>query len=175
MIPGSDMSVGPLMERLMANPSALVECVLQPVLEQLWRDGAFAAGGDKSPELAIASVLGNRLARVVATDGAPAPEGRREPSHHDEELALYEELSVRNSDVAAALGACDCWGQQLDCPFCDARGAPGWVAPDGPLFARYVYPAVKAFKSRAVLPRTARPNAQYQRKENGHVGRRLVR
>jgi hypothetical protein len=59
-------------------------------------------------------------------------------------LDHYEELLDRNGVLAAALGACDCWGQHIDCPVCGGVGGPGWIRPDERLFASYVRPALRA-------------------------------
>lgn len=43
--------------------------------------------------------------------------------------------------LAAALGACDCWGLRDDCPTCRGKGSSGWIDPDIDLFQEYVSPA----------------------------------
>ncbi|WP_116948896.1 hypothetical protein [Jiangella endophytica] len=45
--------------------------------------------------------------------------------------------------LAAALGACVCWGQDPGCPVCAGRGGSGWSDPDRELYAEYVAPAVR--------------------------------
>ncbi|MEU7864230.1 hypothetical protein [Nonomuraea sp. NPDC049141] len=120
------MSLGVLVQRVMANPMGFVETILQQILDQLARDGVFA-DSDTPPESLVATALGGRLARMVAADG---------PVEH-------EMLIGRNSTFAAAVGACDCWGQDGKCPLCEGAGTPGWVLPDQQLFTTYVYPAVK--------------------------------
>jgi hypothetical protein len=170
MTAAAGTNVGLLLERLVVDPSALVERVVQPVMEQLWRDGAAADDGDTPPELLIATALGNRLARVVASEQPPAPAGLPASSARPEQdLAHYEPLIERNSDLAAALGACDCWGEQLDCAFCEGAGTPGWILPDRRMFATYVYPAVRAFKKLGARSIAAGRHAHDHRKENGHV------
>jgi hypothetical protein len=59
-------------------------------------------------------------------------------------LEHYEELIQRNSLLAAALGACECWGDVDGCEICRGEGTPGWCRPDRRLFARFVRPAVRA-------------------------------
>jgi hypothetical protein len=163
--------VGLLLERLMVDPSALVERVVQPVLEQLWRDGAAADDSDTPPDLVIATALGNRLAQVVANDQSSAASLPASSAGPDRDLAHYELLLERNGDLAAALGACDCWGEQLDCPVCDGAGRPGWVLPDRRMFAAYVYPAVRAVKKLGAPSIATGHHAHDPRKENGHVER----
>jgi hypothetical protein len=89
--------------------------------------------------------------------------------HHAAELIVYENLIDRNSVLAAAVGACDCWGEQAECGFCGGAGAPGWVVPDRKLFASYVYPAVRAVSKGGVPQIGAERRTQIQRKENEHV------
>ncbi len=44
--------------------------------------------------------------------------------------------------LAAALGACECWGLRPGCARCWGDGAAGWVQPDPELFEEFVKPAV---------------------------------
>jgi hypothetical protein len=46
--------------------------------------------------------------------------------------------------LAAALGACECWGLRADCGLCLGRGSPGWTQPDPGLFDAFVRPAIEA-------------------------------
>lgn len=58
----------------------------------------------------------------------------------------YATLSHRDSAIAAALGACRCWGEQPDCEHCGGEGAPGWMLPDPDAFREYVQPAIDAVR-----------------------------
>jgi hypothetical protein len=58
------------------------------------------------------------------------------------ESAAHDVLVDRNVLLAAALGACDCWGEQPSCPECGGQGAAGWIPPDPDLYGEYVAPAV---------------------------------
>jgi hypothetical protein len=44
--------------------------------------------------------------------------------------------------LAAALGACECWGLRDDCDLCDGKGSTGWTQPDPELFDAFVGPAL---------------------------------
>jgi hypothetical protein len=44
--------------------------------------------------------------------------------------------------LAAALGACECWGQSTHCDLCQGYGSAGWTEPDPDLFDEYVRPAI---------------------------------
>jgi len=50
--------------------------------------------------------------------------------------------------LAAALGACECWGLLADCHVCQGRGSAGWTQPDPELFEEFVRPAVDRLPSR---------------------------
>jgi hypothetical protein len=45
--------------------------------------------------------------------------------------------------LAAALGACECWGLQADCDLCRGRGSAGWIEPEPELFDEFVRPAIE--------------------------------
>lgn len=50
--------------------------------------------------------------------------------------------------LAAALGACECWGLLADCDMCQGHGSAGWTRPDPELFEEFVRPAVDRLPSR---------------------------
>jgi hypothetical protein len=58
------------------------------------------------------------------------------------ESMSYTALANRNLVLAAAVGACECWGEEPVCPVCSGEGSAGWAEPDAQLFADYVEPAV---------------------------------
>lgn len=47
-----------------------------------------------------------------------------------------------NMLLAAALGACECWGLRADCQLCGGQGSAGWIRPDLELFEEFVRPAI---------------------------------
>ncbi len=47
-----------------------------------------------------------------------------------------------NALLAAALGACECWGLREACRTCQGRGSAGWAQPDPELFEEFVRPAI---------------------------------
>lgn len=159
MTAGETMNLGMPFDRAMIDPLALVERILQQALDQLAQEGALVGDGDRPPEELIATALGNRLARLITNESTPAAAGWSSNGHHADEPSVHDDLIDRNSLLAAAVGACDCWGEQVGCRLCGGDGAPGWVVPDKELFATYVYPAVRAI-SRRRAP---------HRKEIGHV------
>jgi hypothetical protein len=44
--------------------------------------------------------------------------------------------------LAAALGACECWGLLAGCVLCQGYGSAGWTDPDPGLFQEFVRPAI---------------------------------
>jgi hypothetical protein len=54
-----------------------------------------------------------------------------------------ERLADRCVLLAAALGACDCWGEDPGCEDCSGAGAVGWVPPEPEVYEEYVAPAVR--------------------------------
>jgi hypothetical protein len=47
-----------------------------------------------------------------------------------------------NMLLAAALGACQCWGLRAGCEICAGEGCVGWLQPDRELFDELIRPAV---------------------------------
>jgi hypothetical protein len=127
-----------LLQSVAADPAGLINGVLARVAGQFMQDGAAPNDNDPQPADLVASALGDWLARTISSGG----DGGQETGSGW--LSHYRELLDRNSALAAALGACDCWGQDRGCPVCNGAGMPGWLLPDEGLFAAYVQPAVSA-------------------------------
>lgn len=66
--------------------------------------------------------------------------------------ASEQDQEMRDRDVllAAALGACECWGRDAGCPMCAGEGGPGWTAPHPQLYHEYVAPAAAAMAAATV-------------------------
>jgi hypothetical protein len=158
-----------LLERVMADPFALCARVLEQVLERLASE--YAVGADEqAPEQSIALALGDRLADMLvetttAANGSSQSVGAAGPPLTDP----LEELFERDCALAAALGACDCWGELARCPICHGAGTPGWALPDRQLFAEYVHPALRALTKRDAGSAGAGEESTNGRKEDGHV------
>jgi len=163
------MNLGMPFDRVMIDPLGLVERILQQALDQLAQEGALASDGDRPPEELIATALGNRLAGLITSENSSPASRWPSQGRHADELVVYENLVDRNSLLAAAVGACDCWGEQVECQLCGGQGVPGWVVPDKELFACYVYPAVRAVSKRRASQIGAGRRTQNQRKEIGHA------
>jgi hypothetical protein len=138
------MDLSALLGRGLGDRLAFAERIVSEAIDRLADDPAFAAGDGTAGER-IAVALGNRLARLVL----------------DEESwsARYTDLVDRNLTLAAALGACDCWGENVDCETCAGDGRPGWLPPEPGLFAKYVKPvASKAARAAATI--TTHPSTE---------------
>jgi len=101
-----------LLDRVLPNPMGFVERVVEQLLDRL------ASAPVDGATVVSGTVLGGPAAR---------PDAR---------------LSERNFVLAAALGACTCWGEDAACAFCDGQGSAAWMSPDPELFDVYVRPAV---------------------------------
>src|SRR5688572_20386937 len=78
----------------------------------------------------IAEQLLERLA-------ANAPTGHPQPSEAtvvtDLQTAGFQLWEDHNLVLSAALGSCECWGEDPHCTSCSGAGTPGWVEPDAEL------------------------------------------
>jgi hypothetical protein len=168
MMGGEAVDLGSLLGRVAPDAMVLVERVLQQTQEQLTRNGALTANDQVSPDQVVVTALGNRLARIILNTDSSAAEDWSTVGFLADELSHYEELIDRNSVLAAALGACDCWGQHVSCRFCNGVGGPGWTLPDERLFASYVRPALHAATDPSGSSTLLQHEAQSRRKEGGN-------
>lgn len=60
----------------------------------------------------------------------------------------HQRLVDGNLLLAAALGACECWGHEPDCRECGGDGVTGWLPPDPQLFRELVAPALSRMGAR---------------------------
>lgn len=147
----------------MIDPMAILERTLQQILEGTPHWGVPANNGDTPAEELLTAVLADRLAGMIVDDESSTGADLGAGGYLSEKLAACEELVERNSAVAAALGACDCWGEDVHCPTCAGTGGPGWTVPDTGLFASYVHPAVRALKTSGAL----RPGSDHGQEDDG--------
>ena len=67
----------------------------------------------------------------------------------DEDVIVADQWAADQTPVdtnillAAALGACECWGLRADCDLCQGQGLAGWTQPDPELFEEFVRPAIE--------------------------------
>jgi hypothetical protein len=77
--------------------------------------------------------------------------------------SAHEGLADTNLVLAAALGACDCWGQDPECPICSGEGSAGWTEPDARLYAEYVEPAARRYAAERSHPSDQPANGRRDR------------
>jgi hypothetical protein len=104
-----------LLERLLPDPRGFADRVLHEIVERL-------------------------TSELPGRDEAAADQPAAVPAHDSVAVDL---LSDRNVLLAAAVGACECWGEDPDCPICSGRGSAGWTVPDVRLYQDYVEPAIQ--------------------------------
>lgn len=80
-----------------------------------------------------------QLTERLSTD--PRTESGTVVDSYDTEA--YDALVDRNVLLAAAVGACECWGYDPDCVVCRGAGSAGWVQPDARLFTELIEPAIR--------------------------------
>lgn len=77
--------------------------------------------------------------------------GASEQRTHRKIRELQTELDEAREMIdvlAEAIGACpDCFGGDDDCPVCHGHGTAGWQLPERELFAHFIVPAIRRFKS----------------------------
>ena len=151
------MELNALIGHIVPDSNALVESVFHHVQDRLASSGVLVDAANKPPDKMIATVVGNGIARMILNENPSVVGEECRAGDPNEETAYYEELVDRNVVLAAALGACVCWGREVDCPSCYGDGAPGWVSPDDQLFATYVHPAINAAKSQDTTVPTIKP------------------
>jgi hypothetical protein len=76
----------------------------------------------------------------LATEPSSLPGPGDFPKHYTQ---AHPQPEDHNLVLAAALGACECWGHDPDCADCAGAGFAGWVDPDARLYQEYVTPAIK--------------------------------
>jgi hypothetical protein len=104
--------------------------------------------------LADPTAFGQRLAeqammRFAQGDGTGG--GGPDPSRIvDATQYEPEHDSDTNVLLAAALGACECWGSRVECRVCHGEGSSGWTEPDVALFQKFVGPAVERLSAAGI-------------------------
>ena len=110
-----------LLEHVLPDPSGYAQRLLRQAATRLGQ-------GAQSP----ATTFYPAYATASAGDEDGAPQAR----------AVDNPLTDTNLLLAAALGACECWGLRASCGLCEGKGTAGWTDPDPALFDELVMPAV---------------------------------
>jgi hypothetical protein len=112
-----------LLEHVLPDPAGYAQRLALQAMTR-WGQSAEPNGRAFYPAAAQEDVT---VADIVVTPGQPG----------------QEEVPVDiNILLAAALGACECWGLRADCELCRGYGSAGWTEPDPELFEEFVRPAV---------------------------------
>jgi hypothetical protein len=119
-----------LLEHVLPDPGGYAQRLAMQVMTR-W--GQSAGSGASAFTAAAAAGYPGAAARditltdiVLTSDQEPAPEPPIDT----------------NMLLAAALGACECWGLRIDCNVCLGQGSAGWIHPDPELFDEFVKPAL---------------------------------
>jgi hypothetical protein len=134
-----------LLDRVLPDPMGFAERVIQQILDRV----AYPSPG------------GNPVT-VMTSSGEGVERG----------AGVNSALEEQNLVLAAALGACSCWGSDPDCALCAGHGCAAWMPPDPTLYDTYVAPAA----DRMSAPRTSTgagspqgvQNPGPEKKENAH-------
>jgi hypothetical protein len=134
-----------LLDRALPDPMAFAERVLQQILDRL----AYSSPG-ANPMTVMTSPGEGLQSGAAGTD------------------SLEEQTLV----LAAALGACTCWGSDPDCAVCAGHGTAGWMPPDPTLYDVYISPAADrmsdARQSAGVDARSGAPEPSTAKKGESH-------
>lgn len=117
-------AVETLLARVLADPGCFVERLLEQLMGRYTDPGGV-------PNAALDESTAPSPVWDVPSDSIGRPLGDRDVGTSNDSTLL----------VAAALGACDCWGTDPSCLVCHGEGVSGWTWPDVELFQEYVGPA----------------------------------
>jgi hypothetical protein len=119
-----------LLERVLPDPSGFAQRLLLQLMAQF---------GQSAQPGASAFDSGARAFYTAATgDDAAASNIVITPEPPDAD----DTPTNTNLLLAAALGACECWGLRADCDVCRGQGSAGWTEPVPDLFYEFVGPAI---------------------------------
>jgi hypothetical protein len=119
-----------LLERILPDPSGFAQRLLVQLMAQFGQSGETGAGAFNSSARAFYTAATSddvTTSNIVLTPEQPT---------------VDEPIAGTNLLLAAALGACECWGLQTDCDLCQGRGSVGWTSPVPELFDEFVGPAI---------------------------------
>lgn len=119
-----------LLERVLPDPSGFAQRLLMQIMAQFGQSGEpGAAGFDSGARAFYTTATGEDVPAdpiFISPEPPEADDGR----------------SSTNLLLAAALGACECWGLRADCDVCRGEGSAGWTEPVPELFYEFVGPAI---------------------------------
>jgi hypothetical protein len=133
-----------LLERVLPDPSGFAQRLLLQLMAQF---GQSAEPGTNAFDSGA-----NAFYTATAEEDTTPSEIFLTP----ERQSAYEAPASTNMLLAAALGACECWGLRAGCDVCLGRGSAGWTEPVPELFDEFVGPAI-ARQSDACADTLAQP------------------
>ena len=136
-----------LLEHVLPDPAGYAQRLALQVMTQ-W--GQSAPQGRGSSYASPASSASSARADIIIT-----PE-QREPDETPVDTNLL---------LAAARGACECWGLRAECEICRGSGSAGWLKPDPELFEEFVQPAVDRLSG---IADDREPDSAVTAREDGH-------
>jgi hypothetical protein len=118
---------------------------MQAMLERVLRDPTGFAD----------RMLGQIIARVRSPDGQQLVSGATMAADATSSASVIRNDQPAKDDtplntnvlLAAALGACECWGFRAGCGMCQGQGVSGWTQPDPALFDEFVKPAITRMRN----------------------------
>jgi hypothetical protein len=119
-----------LLERVLPDPSGFAQRLLLQLMAQFGDSAAPGAGASGSAARAFYTAATHENAaasNIVITPEQPDAD---------------EAPAGTNILLAAALGACECWGLRADCDVCQGQGSAGWTEPVPELFDEFIGPAI---------------------------------
>lgn len=119
-----------LLERALPDPSGFMRRLLLQLMAQLGQSGTPDADTFSSAARIFHAPAGGEDATASKIVITP------------EEPDAGQEPDGINILLAAALGACECWGLRDDCDLCHGLGSAGWTQPIPELFDEFVGPAI---------------------------------
>jgi len=111
-----------LLDHVIPDPAGYAQRLAMQVMARWGQSAEPNPGGSYSP---------TATQDVMRGDLVITPDPRDKETPVDTNLLL-----------AAALGACECWGLRSDCVVCRGYGSAGWTQPDPELFDELVRPAI---------------------------------
>jgi hypothetical protein len=122
-----------LLEHVLPDPSGFAQRLVMQAMAR-WGQSASSGASAYSP-------WPNDFYPVGATEGT-----RMGKTVIPSDQVIVEEAPIDiNMLLAAALGACECWGLRRECPLCGGHGAAGWAQPEAELFEEFIQPAIARF------------------------------
>ncbi|NUU18716.1 hypothetical protein HP550_15790 [Cellulomonas humilata] len=131
-----------LVMQVLPDPRGFADRVLSQLLDRLASDGS-------TPPLAM------QFPMSMSTPESPQP-----TTGQPDSAQPGGPFADRDAELAAALGACLCWGEDPECRTCEGDGFPGWADPDEELYREYVLPVLRRRKASAQAAAAAVPSHQ---------------